>query len=104
MTDDSENQRQSGRVAMRCELEFRKHGGSRYPVDIFDISPEGARISPPVRVEAGQQVWLKVPGMDAIHGRIAWMRDWQAGVEFDNPFHPAVFQLIVERLRGPSAS
>ena len=90
--------RRTDRVPLTCDVEFRRHGGARYQVELIDLSPEGCCISPPVRVEPGESVWLRVPDMEAIHGKVAWVREWKAGVEFDRPFYPAVFDLVVKRL------
>ncbi|HEV2044922.1 MAG TPA: PilZ domain-containing protein [Sphingomicrobium sp.] len=96
--------RRTARVPLNCEIEFRRHAGSRYPVDLLDLSPNGCCISPPVRVEPGESVWLRIPGMETIHAKVAWSEQWKVGLEFDNPFHPAVFDSVVKKLRGPTAS
>lgn len=96
--------RQSDRVPLNCDVEFKRHGDARYKVDLLDFSPHGCCISPPIRVEQGESISLRIPDMEAIHGRIAWVRDWKAGIQFDHPFHEAVFELVVRRLEGPSAT
>lgn len=96
--------RQSDRVPLNCDVEFKRHGDARYKVDLLDFSPHGCCISPPIRVENGESISLRIPDMEAIHGRIAWVRDWKAGIQFDHPFHEAVFELVVRRLEGPSAT
>ena len=94
------------RVPLNCEVEFRRHADARYLVDLLDFSPEGCCISPPVRVEVGESVWLRIPGMETIHARAAWAEQWKVGLEFDTPFHPAVFESVVHRLgdRGKETS
>jgi hypothetical protein len=47
----------------------------------------------------GDQVWLKLPGMDALSARVAWELDLMIGCKFDVPLHPAVFAKIVNRAR-----
>lgn len=96
--------RQSDRVPLNCDVEFKRHGDARYKVDLLDFSPHGCCISPPIRVEEGESISLRIPDMEAIHGRIAWVRDWKAGIQFDHSFHEAVFELVVRRLEGPSAT
>lgn len=90
--------RRSNRVPINCELEFKRHGDVRYRVELFDLSPQGCCLSPPVRVSEGDSISLRIPGMEAVHGQIAWVEGWKAGVEFDHPFHDAVFQHVVRRL------
>jgi len=95
-----EQPRQTDRVPLNCEIEFRRHADARYPVDLLDFSPEGCCISPPVRVEAGERVWLRIPGMETLHAQVAWVDQWKVGLKFDKPFHPAVFDNVVKRLGG----
>lgn len=93
-------QRRDARVPLNCEIEFRRHADVRYPVDLLDFSAHGCCISPPVRVEPGESIWLRIAGIEAIHARVAWAERWKVGVEFDQPFHPAVFDSIVKKLGG----
>ena len=88
----------ANRVPLKCEIEFRRHGDARYRVDLIDFSPHGCCIAPPVRVEEGESIWLRIPGMEAIHAHVAWAEQWKVGVTFDKPFHPAVFDSVVSRL------
>ncbi|MEO6580138.1 MAG: PilZ domain-containing protein [Sphingomicrobium sp.] len=92
--------RRSDRISLTCEIEFRRRGDARYRVDLLDFSPQGCCISPPVRLEPGESVWLRIPGMESIHAQVAWTEQWKVGVEFDKPFHPAVFENILARLGG----
>ena len=96
--------RQSARVALNCEIDFKRHGDSRYRVDLFDLSLQGCCLSPPIRVDKGDTISLRIPDMAAIHGQVAWVRGWKAGVRFDQPFHQAVFDQLIRRLGGTSAT
>jgi hypothetical protein len=93
--------RQSIRVAVSAEIEFRRHGEQRFPTDLHDLSPEGCRIAPPITVEESDQVFIFLPGLESIHGKVCWVRAWQAGIQFDHPLHPAVFDMIIARLDQP---
>ena len=97
---DDETHRQSDRVPLGCDVEFRRHSDSRYRVELIDLSPQGCQIAPPIRVQQDEGVWLRVPGLESIHGRVCWVKEWNAGVEFDQPLHAAVFDLLVKRLGG----
>lgn len=47
-------------------------------------------------------MWINIPGLEPLHGKVAWTEQWKVRVEFDKPFHPAVFETLVNRLRnGP---
>ena len=90
--------RRAERVPLNCEAEFRRHADARYSVELLDFSPEGCCIQPPVRVQPGESVWLRIPGMETIHASVAWTEEWKAGLKFDRPFHPAVFDSVAKRL------
>lgn len=92
--------RRAERVPLQCEIGFRRHGDARYRIDLIDFSPEGCCIAPPVKVEEGERIFLRFAGLEAVHGRVAWIEQWKVGVTFDQPFHPAVFDSVVAQLRG----
>lgn len=91
--------RRTGRVPLQCEVEFRRQGDPRTMVDLLDLSPEGCCIAPTVRVEPGQMIFLRMPGMEAIPAKVAWVEQWKVGVEFDRPLYGAVFDGLVARLK-----
>lgn len=97
---DDEIPRQSDRVPLGCEIEFRRHGDTRYRVELIDLSPQGCQIAPPIRVQTDESVWLRVAGLEAIHASVCWAKEWRVGLEFDQPLHPAVFDMLVKRLGG----
>ncbi|MCY7279903.1 MAG: PilZ domain-containing protein [Sphingomonas bacterium] len=88
------------RVPLQCDVGFRRHGDARYRIELIDFSPQGCCIMPPVKVEPGERVVLRFADIEAIHGRVAWTEEWKVGVKFDRPFHPAVFDSVVERLNA----
>jgi len=90
--------RRAVRVPLNCEVQFRRHSDVRYPVDLLDFSKDGCCISPPVRVEVGESVWVRIPGMEATHAKVAWTDQWKVGLKFDKPFHAAVFESVATRL------
>ncbi len=95
--------RKSARVALDCEIDFKRQGDARYRVGLFDFSPEGCCLAPPRRLEAGDPISVRIPDIAAVQGQVAWVQDWKAGVKFGHPFHPAVFDHVIRRLRGSSA-
>ena len=98
MVDDSDPRR-AERVPLRADIEFRRIGEHRWRVNILDFSPEGCRVDLPVRVVSDDTVWISLPGIESIQGTVCWVKEWQAGVEFTSPLHPAVFDMIRERMR-----
>ena len=96
--------RRHERVALDCEIGFKRHGDARYQVGLFNLSAGGCCLSPPTRLDQGDRISVRLPQLDAIHGDVAWVGDWKAGVRFDNPFHQAVFDVAVRRLAAPELS
>ena len=91
----------SPRVAERTHCEIgaglRQRGASGVTVQILDLSTHGFRASTHLDLEKGADVWLKLPGLEALHARVAWMNGYLVGCEFQRPLHPAVLQMMVRR-------
>lgn len=74
-------------------------GGSTETVKLHDLSSRGFRTDWPHKLEPGAQVWLKLPGLEALSAKVAWELDFMIGCKFDVALHPAVFAKIVNRTR-----
>jgi hypothetical protein len=59
-------------------------------VTVVDLSEGGCGIESSAWLEAGARVWLKLPGLQSWPARVAWADGVRAGLEFDQPLHPAV--------------
>ena len=97
---DKSDPRRAERVTLRADIEFRRAGEHRWRVNILDFSPEGCRVDVPVRVLDDDTVWISLPGIETIQGSVAWVREWEAGIKFSSPLHPAVFDMVRERMRS----
>lgn len=91
--------RKAERLPLQADIDFRRTGEHRWRVNIHDISQEGCRVELPVRVIEGDTIWISLPGLEALQGRICWVKEWIAGVEFARPLHPAVFEMVEQRMR-----
>lgn len=91
--------RRAERVPLRADVDFRRAGDHRYRVNILDFSREGCRIELPERVLPNEIIWISLPGLETLQARVAWVKNWTAGVEFIRPLHPSVFDLVRERMR-----
>ena len=91
--------RRAERVPLRADIDFRRTGEHRWRVNLLDFSPEGCRVDLPVRVKTGDNIWISLPGIEALQGRVCWVEEWVAGIEFDKPIHQAVFDMVHERMR-----
>jgi hypothetical protein len=64
-------------------------------VAVTDLSPGGCGVRTDWELEPGTRVWIRFPGMESAPARVAWCEGRQAGLCFDNPFHPAVVARLI---------
>ena len=91
--------RRSARVRIQGEVQLRRSGQHNYVVQVFDISREGCKIEFVERPRLDETVWVKFEGLEAVEATVCWVEGFSVGVEFLRPIHPAVFELLVERVR-----
>lgn len=91
--------RKSARVAIAAEVQLRRSGKHNYVVQIFDLSREGCKLEFVERPKLDETVWVKVEGLEALEASVCWVEDFSAGIEFARSIHPAVFEMLVRRLR-----
>jgi hypothetical protein len=66
-------------------------------VDLIDISEGGCKIRGKEGfAEVGDRVTMKVAGIHAPLGTIAWLEGQMAGVAFEGAMHPAVLDHLFE--------
>jgi hypothetical protein len=87
------------RKATRAEVVLgaglRQRGASGVTIQILDLSTHGFRAATHLVLHAGTDVWLKLPGLESLHGHVVWMRGHMLGCEFARPLHPAVLDMVV---------
>ena len=83
---------------MRADIDVRRPGDHRYRAPILDFSPEGCKVEIPVYVEPGDSVFLSLPGLETIEGKVRWVKQWLVGVDFTPPLYPAVFDMMKDRM------
>ena len=93
--------RRSERVALAAEVSLRRHGQSSYRVQIFDASLHGCRIEFVERPRLDEQLWVKFDGLQPLEAEVCWIEGFNAGVNFVQPIHPAVFDRLVAGLQRP---
>lgn len=88
------------RVRLSADVSLRRAGKAAYKVTVFDISPYGCKVEFAERPSMDEHVWIRFPGLEPIEGEVCWVDQPNAGVSFTNSIHPAVFDLLLERLRA----
>jgi hypothetical protein len=85
------------RTPTKVAAALRPRGHGRYPVTVADVSPAGCRIAQAGFLGAGSYAWITFPSIEGWYARVAWCQGDVAGLDFTQPLHPAVTQLILER-------
>ena len=93
-----QERRRDERLSLDADVEFRRKREAHCTVRMQDLTPHGCKIAPPERVDAGEMVWVQLPSLHSIVSRVKWTTGWQSGVEFEQPMHPAVFDMLAARL------
>ncbi|HEY0043421.1 MAG TPA: PilZ domain-containing protein [Allosphingosinicella sp.] len=78
---------------------MRDSDSSGMDVAVIDLSAGGCRIAPAGEMEIGQIFWLKLPGFEARHCHILWLRDAEAGCEFAQPLTDDEYEALSAPLR-----
>lgn len=79
---------------------LRQRGAHAVTIQVVDLSITGFRAATHLQLMEGSDVWLKLPGLESLHGRVVWMRGHLMGCEFVRPLHPAVLAMIVRNCGG----
>jgi len=91
--------RKSLRVGIEAMVKLRRRGHHNFTVQVFDLSREGCKLEFLERPQLDETVWVKFEGLELLEATVCWVEGLCAGVEFARPIHPAVFDLLVSRLR-----
>lgn len=97
---DSDERRVAERVPVDMRAGFRKQGYDAAKADVSDLSETGCKVDSAMALAKGVEVWVKFPGFQPMLATIAWARGFEAGCEFDEPFHPAVLENFLRRHRA----
>ena len=98
----TETPRASVRVETSIEIKLRRVGRQNFNVRVRDLSRDGCKVELVERARLDESVQLVFPGLATIEAKVRWIDSFVAGLKFEQPFHPAVFVMLIERL-GPQA-
>ena len=91
--------RRSRRIEVDLGAGLRPRGTASVSVQIQDLSVEGFCVQTSLPFSKDDDVWLRLPGLEAYAARVVWSDGSRIGCVFDRPLHPAVLEMIVERAR-----
>lgn len=90
--------RKAERVGVSAEISLRRSGRLNYRVALADVSRFGCKCEFVDRPAVHEDVWVKFDGLAAIAAIVCWIEGSGVGMMFKNPLHPAVFELLLEKL------
>lgn len=90
--------RRLDRTQLIAEVSMRRLGKINYRVRVFDISPAGCKVELVETPRVEEHVLVKFQGLESIEAEVCWVEDNCAGLRFENAIHPAVFEMLLERL------
>lgn len=91
--------RRGDRQSLTAEVSLRRLGMLNYRVRVYDISPEGCKVELVDKPRLGEHVLVKFEALEALECEVCWIDGMAAGLRFEKRIHPAVFALLIERLR-----
>ena len=80
------------------EAQLRRIGRLKYAVELRDLSPDGCMIDLVERPALDEVMQVKLPGLETLQARVRWVDNYIAGLKFEHPIHPAVFELLLQRM------
>ena len=98
-SEERHRPRDSERVSLTAEVTLRGIGKEKYKVRMFDLSPKGCKVELVDRPRVGDRLLIKFSNLEALQAEICWIEGSHAGLRFDRPIHPAVFNLLLDTIR-----
>jgi len=86
-----------GRVACRTSAAFRERQRTRLDVEIVNLSTHGCAVKSAASQTAGAHCWIILPTLESWYAKIAWCDGSLFGLDFTEPLHPAVAEMITHR-------
>ena len=80
------------------EAQLRRIGRTSYWVELRDLSPDGCMIDLVERPAMEEVMQVRLPGLETLQARVRWIDNYVAGLKFERPIHPAVFELLLQRM------
>lgn len=88
------------RCRLTAEVSMRRPGKLNHRVHVFDISPDGCKVELTDIPALQEQVLIKLDGIEWLDAEVCWLEGACAGLRFARSIHPAVFDLLLERLKA----
>ena len=87
--------RRTERRVVNLAASLREPGATVVDVEVMNLSVTGFMATSNLPLETGQNVYLKLPGMEAQKSQVIWVEGEKAGFQFAAPLHPATLDQLV---------
>jgi hypothetical protein len=77
---------------------FRERGRSAAQVVILNLSSNGCKVALGDHSRISAQAWMRLPSLASRFAEVIWQREQEVGLEFEEPLHPAVASMLIERM------
>lgn len=94
--------RRAERRIVNLAASLREEGATVADAEVLNLSTHGFMAQSDLPLQAGQYLFLKLPGVEAMSCKVVWVEDGNAGFEFTSPLHPATLdQLTAASRKAP---
>ena len=91
--------RKAERRIVNLAAALREQGAKNSKIVVVDISVGGFKAEAEETHQEGDEVWLKLAGLEPRRSRVVWTREgegrWELGCEFEWPLHPRELEIII---------
>lgn len=91
--------RRAERVEVHAEVSLRRSARLSYRVKILDFTRFGCKCEFVERPTVYEHLWVKIDGLETIGAIVCWIEESSLGLMFKKPLHPAVFDMVLDRLK-----
>lgn len=92
--------RRAERHKWEVEISVRRRGDPAVGTTMTDLSRTGFRLRTYQILKPEMELWIKLPGLEALKARVCWVRDFEAGCAFEDPLYEPVFHHLVRSVQS----
>ncbi|NNC47649.1 MAG: hypothetical protein HKO13_04360 [Sphingomonas sp.] len=92
--------RREPREPVTCVIKARGAGLRETKAKLEDITRLGCRLEMFSAVNVHDEIWVRLPNLEPLRAVVCWADKFQVGVEFNTPIHPAVFEHLLQSMKG----
>jgi hypothetical protein len=71
---------------------------------VTDLSRDGCKVGLVEQPRMREHMLVKFDGLEVLEAEVCWVDGYTGGLRFERSIHPAVFRLLIDRLRQSAAT